>query len=129
MKWHTGLLIALLLTFAVLPAYLRPGEPAAQSNGSGSSPQPLSPAAGERGGGEGGGKPFKISWKKTVVDKVFRSDGVAVADVNKDGKPDIIVGDVWYEAPDWKMHPCARNARQITMCWDTPRPWVYTPTT
>jgi hypothetical protein len=45
-----------------------------------------------------------ISWKKTVVDKAFRSEGVAVADVNKDGKMDIIVGDVWYEAPDWKMH-------------------------
>ena len=47
---------------------------------------------------------WSVSWKKTVVDKVFRSEGVAVADVNKDGKPDIIVGDVWYEAPDWKMH-------------------------
>ncbi|HMF19609.1 MAG TPA: FG-GAP-like repeat-containing protein [Gemmataceae bacterium] len=45
-----------------------------------------------------------ISWKKTVVDKAFRSEGVAVADVNKDGKMDIIVGDVWYEAPYWKMH-------------------------
>src|ERR1700730_3485909 len=45
-----------------------------------------------------------VSWKKTVVDKTFRSEGVAVADVNKDGKMDIIAGDVWYEAPDWKMH-------------------------
>jgi hypothetical protein len=45
-----------------------------------------------------------ITWKKTQVDKVFRSEGVAVADVNKDGKLDIIAGDVWYEAPDWKMH-------------------------
>ena len=43
------------------------------------------------------------------MDKVFRSDGVAVADVNKDGKPDIIVGDVWYEAPDWKMHPLRKE--------------------
>ena len=51
----------------------------------------------------------KITWKKTVVDKVFRSEGVAVADVNKDGKPDIIVGDVWYEAPDWKMHPLRKE--------------------
>src|SRR5215471_2638271 len=46
----------------------------------------------------------KITWKKTVIDKVFRSEGVAVADVNKDGKMDILVGDVWYEAPNWKMH-------------------------
>jgi len=48
--------------------------------------------------------PTNVSWKKTVVDKVFRSEGVAVADVNKDGKMDILVGDYWYEAPDWKMH-------------------------
>lgn len=46
-----------------------------------------------------------ITWKKTHIDKTFRSEGVAVADVNKDGKMDILVGDVWYEAPDWKMHP------------------------
>ncbi len=45
-----------------------------------------------------------IRWKKTVVDKVFRSEGVAIADVNRDGKMDILTGDVWYEAPDWKMH-------------------------
>jgi hypothetical protein len=45
-----------------------------------------------------------ISWKKITVDKVFRSEGVAVADVNKDGKLDILVGDFWYEAPDWKRH-------------------------
>ncbi len=46
-----------------------------------------------------------ITWKKTVLDKVFRSEGVAVADVNKDGKLDILNGEAWYEAPDWKMHP------------------------
>jgi hypothetical protein len=45
-----------------------------------------------------------LSWKKIQVDKTFRSEGVAVADVNRDGKPDILAGDVWYEAPDWKMH-------------------------
>jgi hypothetical protein len=45
-----------------------------------------------------------VRWKKTVIDKVFRSEGVAVADVNKDGKNDILVGDYWYEAPDWKKH-------------------------
>lgn len=42
-----------------------------------------------------------VSWKKTVVDPRFRAEGAAVADVNKDGKPDILVGDFWYEAPAW----------------------------
>src|SRR5262245_45245285 len=45
-----------------------------------------------------------ITWKKSVLDKAFRSEGVAVADVNKDGKMDVLVGDYWYEAPDWKKH-------------------------
>src|SRR5262245_22324693 len=46
----------------------------------------------------------KISWKKTVLDTKFRSEGVAVADVNKDGKLDVLNGEYWYEAPDWKPH-------------------------
>lgn len=51
-----------------------------------------------------------ISWKKTVVDAKFRSEGVAVADVNRDGKLDILVGDVWFEAPDWKVHEIRKPA-------------------
>jgi FG-GAP-like repeat len=46
----------------------------------------------------------KITWKKTVLDTKFRSEGVAVADVNKDGKLDVLNGEYWYEAPDWKPH-------------------------
>src|SRR5438132_5169748 len=46
----------------------------------------------------------EITWKKVIIDRVFRSEGVAVADVNKDGKMDILTGETWYEAPDWKMH-------------------------
>ncbi len=46
----------------------------------------------------------KIHWKKIVLDRKFRSEGVATGDVNKDGKLDVLAGDVWYEAPDWKMH-------------------------
>src|SRR6476660_8057246 len=59
----------------------------------------------------------RISWKKTTVDKQFRSEGVAVADVDKDGKADIIVGDVWYQAPDWKMHS-VRKERIKDHKWD-----------
>lgn len=45
-----------------------------------------------------------ITWKKTVLDTSFRSEGVAVADVNKDGKKDVLVGEFWYEAPNWTRH-------------------------
>jgi hypothetical protein len=45
-----------------------------------------------------------ITWKKTVVEGQFRSEGVAVADVNKDGKNDVLIGDSWYEAPSWDKH-------------------------
>jgi hypothetical protein len=45
-----------------------------------------------------------ISWKKTVIDGKFRSEGVAIADVNKDGRLDVLVGDSWYEAPTWVKH-------------------------
>src|SRR4051794_40850562 len=63
---------------------------------------PLLPAApGPKG-------PAPVSWKRTVVDRVFRSEGVAVADVNRDGKPDILTGEAWYEAPGWKMHEIRR---------------------
>lgn len=46
----------------------------------------------------------KITWKKTVLDHRFRSEGVAIADVNKDGKLDVLNGEYWYEAPYWQAH-------------------------
>jgi hypothetical protein len=67
-----------------------------------------------------------ISWKKTIIDPVFRSEGVAVADVNRDGRMDILAGDVWYEAPDWKRHEIrpvgnygdgANGYSQSFACW------------
>jgi hypothetical protein len=41
---------------------------------------------------------------KHTLTTEFKSEGVAVADVNKDGKPDIIAGPEWFEAPTWKKH-------------------------
>lgn len=48
-----------------------------------------------------------ITFRKIVIDREFRSEGVAVADLNKDGKLDIIAGNLWYEGPDWTSHPNA----------------------
>jgi hypothetical protein len=47
----------------------------------------------------------EIKWERIKIDDVFRSEGVAAADVNHDGKIDVIHGDAWYEAPSWKIHP------------------------
>lgn len=70
--------------------------------------------------------PEAITWKKTVLDRKFRSEGVAVADVNKDGKLDVLNGEYWYEAPDWTPHelqPPADfkdglgNYSRVFACW------------
>lgn len=48
-----------------------------------------------------------LTWKRTVLDTAFRSEGVAAADVNKDGKTDVIAGECWYEnlgGGKWKRH-------------------------
>src|SRR5207249_1490388 len=45
------------------------------------------------------GKPAKVSFKKTTLDRAFRSEGVGMGDFNNDGKLDISAGSVWYEQP------------------------------
>src|SRR5262245_47516114 len=70
--------------------------------------------------------PSQITWKKTILDRKFRSEGVAVADVNQDGKIDVLNGEYWYEAPDWTPHelqPPADfkdglgNYSRVFFCW------------
>lgn len=45
-----------------------------------------------------------VGFEHIVIDREFRSEGVAVADVNRNGDNDLIVGDLWYEAPGWTAH-------------------------
>jgi hypothetical protein len=98
MRCRCWLCAALVLPAVVLSAVLANDPPA--------------PAAGK--------KAPALRWKKTVVDKAFRSEGVAVADVNKDGKPDIIVGDLWYKAPNWTPHVLRKHPHRKA---EDPRPW------
>jgi len=67
-----------------------------------------------------------ITWKKTILDRKFRSEGVATADVNKDGKIDVMNGEYWYEAPDWTPHEMQPpmdhkdglgNYSRVFACW------------
>jgi hypothetical protein len=53
----------------------------------------------------------EVRFKKIVLDKTFRSEGVATGDVNHDGKLDVLAGDVWYAAPDWSMHALRKVGR------------------
>lgn len=48
-----------------------------------------------------------IAFKKMILDREFRSEGVAVADVNRDGQQDVLAGNFWYEAPNWRVHEIA----------------------
>ena len=55
-------------------------------------------------------------FKKHIITGNFISEGVATADINNDGKTDIVAGSCWFEAPLWKPH-------EIT------KPQVYAPAT
>lgn len=65
-----------------------------------------------------------VKWERIKLEEIFRAEGVAVADINRDGHMDIINGEAWYENPlgnreliekkkdrayyqsgNWPMHP------------------------
>jgi hypothetical protein len=50
-------------------------------------------------------KGHPVEFEKIVIDKRFVSEGAAIADVNRDGKLDILAGNYWYEASNWAPHP------------------------
>ncbi|MES2657609.1 MAG: VCBS repeat-containing protein [Verrucomicrobiota bacterium] len=43
-----------------------------------------------------------VSWVSKQLDDKFYSEGGAIADINKDGKADVISGPFWYAGPDLK---------------------------
>ena len=49
-------------------------------------------------------RPADIAFKIKMIDPGY-NETAAVADLNNDGKPDIISGESWYEAPLWTKHP------------------------
>src|SRR3546814_324842 len=55
------------------------------------------------GEGHEKGQGATVDFKKHTLTTEFISEGVAVADVNKDGHTDIIVGAKWFEGPEWKI--------------------------
>ncbi|MGZ7064750.1 MAG: HEAT repeat domain-containing protein [Candidatus Aminicenantales bacterium] len=45
------------------------------------------------------------TFRRVKVDGAFRSEGVAVADFNRDGRLDIATGNILYLGPDWRPQP------------------------
>jgi hypothetical protein len=52
----------------------------------------------------GASRPADIAFRVQMIDPGY-NETAAVADLNKDGKLDIISGESWYEAPKWTKHP------------------------
>ncbi len=49
-------------------------------------------------------KSDSVRFKKITLTSDFVSEGVAVGDVNHDGKLDIMAGSFWFESPGWIRH-------------------------
>ena len=45
-----------------------------------------------------------VRFRKHVVSPDFVSEGIATADVDRDGDVDLVAGAMWFEAPSWRPH-------------------------
>ncbi len=55
----------------------------------------------------------EVRFRKHVIDPAFQAEACAVADVNGDGRLDLLAGENWYRAPDWRPQQFRTVAR-----WD-----------
>lgn len=55
----------------------------------------------------------QFKWRSQQIDKITIGYGVQLADVNGDGRTDIVLADKktiqWYESPDWTKHVIAKD--------------------
>src|SRR5689334_16639526 len=48
--------------------------------------------------------PSRVRFRKRVISEASDFEAASVADIDGDGKLDIVSGDTWYKAPDWTAH-------------------------
>ena len=57
--------------------------------------------------------PLTGKWEKHQLSRYFWAEGACVADINADGKMDILSGPYWFEGPDFKtthtIYPASKN--------------------
>jgi hypothetical protein len=49
-------------------------------------------------------QPSRVRFRKVTINAASDFEAACAADINGDGKLDIVSGDTWYEAPDWTPH-------------------------
>ena len=53
------------------------------------------------------------SFEKIVLTRDFHAEGVGIGDLNNDGKPDVVYGPEWYEAPDFRKRHMIYAAKKF----------------
>src|SRR5579871_3888773 len=49
--------------------------------------------------------PSHVTFRRRTINEDSDFEAACAADINGDGRLDIVSGDTWYEAPEWRPHP------------------------